>query len=410
MTVMLPITPAAAACAATLSFDAAQAMLAAHAVPLGTETVRLAKAGRRVLAEPVHARVDAPCYDAAAMDGFAIAEADFAARICRYRLVGEAYPGQSWRGQLGPQEAVRIMTGAQMPVGSDRVVVREHAVSSGGEVLIDSPPTAKTHVRARASDIARGSRVLPVGRILDPRALVVASAADVDAVTVWRRPRVRVIANGDELSAPGSAAIANKIPDSLSQAILLMVRQWGGQPMGAVLTPDNVSELFGAAETACDDGDVIVMVGGASKGDRDLAKRALEPLDLEYVFADVAIKPGKPVWYGRIGHRHVLGLPGNPTAAMTVARLFLAPLLTGLGGRGVHAALKWTDAPLLAPVADAGPREAFLCAELSDDGIRVIERQSASAQHMLAAADVLVRRPRHAPAGKVGDIIPMLRF
>jgi len=247
--------------------------------------------------------------------------------------------------------------------------------------------------------------------MLDPRAMVVAAAADVASIVAWCRPMVHIIASGDELAMPGSAAGAGQtIPDSLSQALLLMVRQWGGVPIGATLVPDHLGRLSSAAEAAMFESDVLVMAGGASKGDRDFARLGLQPLGLELAFAGVAIKPGKPVWYGRIGDRHVLGLPGNPTAAMTIARLFLAPLLTGLGGRGVSAGLAWTHAPVLTPVAESGDRETFLCAEWKDQGVRVIDRQSASAQRMLADADILIRRPIHAPALDVGDIVPVLRF
>ena len=411
MTAPQVFTAKAEAWAATLGFDDAQTILAAHALPLATEHVRLAKAGRRVLAEPVCARLDAPRHDAAAMDGFAVREEDFAAGLRRFRIAGCAYPGNPWNGILAPGEAVRIMTGAAMPVGAGRVIVREATMMDGGVVVIGADLSARTHVRPRASDIARGDQLLAAGRLLEPRALLVAAAADVESIVAWRRPRVHVIASGDELTAPGSAAAdPQKLPDSLSQAVLLMARQWGGVPIGADLVADGAGALREAARAALDTCDVLVMSGGASKGDRDFARLGLEPLGLELAFADVAIKPGKPVWYGRIGDRHVLGLPGNPTAAMTIARLFLAPLLAALGGRGALAGLAWTPAPLLAPVPDAGPRESFLCAEWRDGGVRVIDRQSASAQFLLAGADALVRRPVHAPGLAAGCLVDLLRF
>jgi len=390
-----------------MSFDAAQAILAVHARPLGIERVPPAKAGRRVLAEPVHARVDAPRFDAAAMDGFAVREADIA--LPRFRVVGCAYPGEPCAADIGPGEAIRIMTGARMSAGAGRVLVREQVAETDGWIAPTHAPTAKRHVRARASDMAAGGLVLTAGRTLDSRALLVAAAADVDSVSVWRRPRVAVIASGDELVAPGAAAnTRDRLPDCLSEALLLMVRQHGGVPVRATLVPDTATAITAAA-TASDDCDLLVMAGGASRGDRDFARLGLAPLGLEIAFADVAIKPGKPVWYGRVGDRHVLGLPGNPTAAMTIARLFLVPLLRTLGGQP-GAGLDWTSAPLLAPLPETGPRESLLCAERQGDGVRVIERQSASAQLMLARADVLVRRPAHGAALAAGALVPVLRF
>ena len=409
MTCASAIQSEAAACAATLTFDAAQAILAAQAHVLGVERVPLAKAGRRVLAEPVRARIDAPRHDTAAMDGFAVRECDL--EMQRFRIVGASYPAQPWPGVLGPGEAVRIMTGAAMPEQGSRVLVREIVETAGEWAERTAAPGEKRHVRARASDIAAGDIVLSAGRMLDPRALLVAAAADAGMVQAYRRPRVRIIASGDELVAPGAAAATReRLPDSLSQALLLMVRQWGGIPMDATLASDDPGAIRSAAEAALGNCDILVMTGGASRGDRDFAKLGLVPLGLELAFATVAIKPGKPVWYGRIGGCHVLGLPGSPTAALTVARLFLVPLLTALGGRGFAAGLRWTRAPLLAPAPDAGPRESFLCAEASDDGVRIIERQSASAQLMLATANALVRRAAEAPALETGARIDVLAF
>jgi molybdopterin molybdotransferase len=397
-------------CAASLNFDAAQAILAAIARPLGTESVPLAKAGRRVLAEPVHAAMDIPSRDLAAMDGFAVREADLVAGLRRFTVAGAAYPGAPWAGTVAPGQAIRIMTGALMPAGADRVLMRELVEAQNAAIQLDEPVPAKPHVRARGSDTVAGCALLPTGKLLDPRALVVAAAADADRVTVWRRPRVRVIATGDELVAPGAASETGGVPDSLSEAVLLMARQWGAAPMGAALVCDDAGLLRDAAEEALDTADVLVLCGGASRGDRDFAKAGLAPLGLTLGFADVAIKPGKPMWFGSIGTKLVLGLPGNPTAAMTVARLFLAPLLTALSGRGVGAALRWHRTALTEDAPAVGDREAFLCAEWHADGVRLLARQTASDQCMLARADTLVRIPAGAQAKPAGSLVELLRF
>jgi len=396
-------------CGASLRFDAAQTILAALAQPLGTERVPLARAGRRVLAEPVCAAMDIPSRDLAAMDGFAVREADLVAGLRRFAVVGTAYPGAPFDGTVGQGEAARIMTGAPMPAGADRVLMRELVTAADSTITLDSPVPAKPHVRMRGSDTAAGTIVLPAGRLLDPRALVVAAAAYAAVLTVWRTPRVRVIATGDELVPAGEAQASGGVPDSLSEAVLLMARQWGARPLGAAQVRDDPALLTAAAETALADSDVLVLCGGASRGDRDFAKVALVPLGLELVFADIAIKPGKPVWLGRVGAKLVLGLPGNPTAAMTVARLFLAPLLTALGGRGVAPALRWEPMPLVEDLI-VGDREAFLCAERLDEGVRVLARQSASAQCMLALADTLVRLPAGAGTLSAGTRVETLRF
>lgn len=402
--------PSSAPCWADLGFDAAQALLAEAALPLGTERVALRKAGRRVLAEPVLAALDSPRQDAAAMDGVAVRDADVPDGTRRLPLVGAAYAGSPFTGAVA-HAAVRITTGASLPAGTDRVVPVELLTLGDGWVELPATLPAKRHVRLHASDFAAGSAVLASGRILDPRALVVAAAADASHVTVWRRPRVHVIASGDELVAPGEAAGgAARVPDSLSEAIQLLVRQWGGQPGGTSRVRDDASVITAAAEAALPDCDVLVMAGGASRGERDLARAGLAPLGLSLRFAGVAMKPGKPVWYGRLGARHVLGLPGNPTAAMTVARLFLVPLLTALEGRGFAAGLDWQTTPLAAPAEAAPPRESFLCAARTPEGVEILDRQSASDQAMLARADLLVRRPANAAALAAGALVETLRF
>jgi molybdopterin molybdotransferase len=397
-------------CWANLSFDAAQALLAQDALPLGTEQVALRKAGRRVLAEPVRAAFDSPRHDAAAMDGVAVRDADLAHGTRRLPLIGAAYAGSPFAG-IVEKAAVTITTGAALPAGTDRVVPVELLTQGDGWVELPAALPAKRHVRPRGSDFAASSAVLDAGRNLDPRALVVAAAADAGEVTVWRRPRVHVIASGDELVAPGDAAAGEaRVPDSLSEAIQLLVRQWGGQPGGTSRVPDDDAAITAAAEAALPDCDILVMAGGASRGERDLARAGLTPLGLVPRFAGVAMKPGKPVWYGRLGGRHVLGLPGNPTAAMTVARLFLVPLLTALDGRGFAAGLDWQSTPLAAAVEAAPSRESFLCAARTPDGVSILERQAASNQALLARADLLVRRAPNAPALAAGGLVQTLRF
>jgi len=396
-------------CRATITYDEAIAILREEAQPLGIETVLLSKAGRRVLAEPICARLDAPRHDAAAMDGFAIQSARGDEAI--YQLLGASYPGQPWSGRLAAGQAIRIMTGAVVPEGADRVVPIELAEESTDNVCFPRGWPAKHHIRRRGSDLQAGQLVLAPGTVLDPRSLLVAAAADVSAVRAWKRPFVSIIASGDELAAPGTAAEREgAIPDTLSEAIMLLARQFGAKPSSATLVPDDSDAISVVAASALPNCDVLVLIGGASRGDRDFAKAGLEPLGLEICLADVAMKPGKPIWYGRVGGKHVLGLPGNPTAAMTTARLFLAPLLQALGGGNFDDALNWRMLPLSGEVAPGGTRESFLCGTVNDGCVEIIEHQSASAQLMLTRADVLVRVPQNEPARAAGEHADALKF
>jgi len=399
--------PASGACAASIDFDNALAILATHARPLGKESVSLTDAGGRYLAAPVLARIDAPRRDCAAMDGYAVRDADLKNGTIVLRSRGTSYAGGAEPGAISAGETWRVMTGGPMPHGSDRVVMIEHCRHRRDLVVLDAPPLGKPHVRKAGSDFAAGDELLAVGTRMTAARLVVAAAADRSELEVWRAPRILLVATGDEILAPGCASrILNAIPDSLSVAIEHLCASAGADVVTALRLPDNEQAIADAQQEAF--ADVVVVIGGASRGDRDFGRSAFALLGLDIAFADVAIKPGKPVWYGRLGQTHVLGLPGNPTAAFTVASLFLAPLIAGLSGGAIPDALPWQLRYAKRPIPANGPREAFLCASLSCEGASICDRQDASGQAILGLADCLVRRPANAPAADVGDLVPVL--
>lgn len=402
------IATAARPCAAALSFDSAQAILAGYARPLGVETVPLTEAAGCVLAAPVIADIDSPWCDVAAMDGYAVRTADLCGDTL-LRAVGSNFAGVADGGAIEAGEAMRVMTGAPLPRGADRVVMIEHCRAARRLVRVGAAAGERPHVRLRASDFPRGEVLLAAGRRLTPGALVTAAAADVPSVIIWRRPRIGIVATGDEIAAPGSArGRPGAIPDSLSIALAAFCGQWGAVVAATSRVADDPAAIRRSIETMQRDVDVIVLAGGASRGDRDHCRETLKRLGLEVALADLAIKPGKPLWFGRLGGAQVLGLPGNPTAALTVARLFLAPLLAGLGGHGADSALRWEMLRAAEPIAANGPREAFLCATDSQGGFRLLDRQEASGQARLGEATLLVRREANAAAAVPGALLPAL--
>lgn len=395
-------------CAAKLSFDRAQAILAGYARPLGVETVPLTEAAGRVLAAPIVAELDSPRCDVAAMDGYAVRTADLRGETL-LRAVGICFAGCADGGVIGAGEAMRVMTGAPLPQGADRVVMIEHCQAAQRLVRVGAAAGERSHVRPRASDFARGEMLLAAGRRLTPGALVTAAAADAASVTAWRRPRIGIVATGDEIAAPGSArGYPGAIPDSLSIALAAFCGQWYGVVVATSRVADDPAAIHRSIQAMRRDVDVIVLAGGASRGDRDHCRETLCQLGLEIAFADLAIKPGKPLWFGKLGETQLLGLPGNPTAALTVARLFLAPLLAGLGGQGTDTALRWQMLQAAEPIAANGPREAFLCATGSHGQFRLLDRQEASGQARLGEATLLVRREANAPAAAPGALLPAL--
>jgi len=376
--------------------------------PLGVEALPLADAGGRTLALPIRARIDLPRRDAAAMDGYALGGEAGTAMPPHWRIV-EPQTGVETRIAAG--QALRVATGAPLPEGAIRVLPIERAIVANGWVSLDGPPIERSHVRGQGSDLQRGEIALAAGRRIDPRALVAAAAADVATVTVRRRPRIGVLVRGDGLVAPGQAANDGQaVPDMLGEALSLFGVTWGGHPAETVRISEDPTAMTDAVTALYEAADVIVLAGGAAHGARDAAKTALAGQGLEMVFDGLAIRPGRPTWCGRIDGIPVLALPGNPTAAMTVARLLLAPLLARLCGDDVAAALSWEPMPLLAPVPPTGTREAFLCAAAEANGVRILDRSETTGQMLLASSDRLVARPAGGPALAAGTLVPTLRF
>jgi molybdopterin molybdotransferase len=385
-----------------ISFDEALALIAGAARPLGAETVPLAQAHGRVLAAPVVARVDHPPADVSAMDGYAVRDRDLPGRL---PIAGESLPGGP-AGALPAGTCIRIFTGAPVPRGAERVVIQEE-VERDGDAAIFGAPGQSRHIRARGSDFALGATLIEPGRLLDPRALVAAAGADLAEVAVWRRPRLALLGTGDELAEPGAGG-PGTIPDSATLGVAALASEWGGEVIDRQRLPDDLAVLRHAAAEALEAADLVVVTGGASVGARDFAKAMFERLEL--VFAKVAIKPGKPVWFGRAGGKLVLGLPGNPTSAMVTARLLLAPLLAGLAGRAPADALRWRSAPLAEGLGPLGERETFVRAVWDGEAVRPLPNQDSGAQKTLADADLLIRRRPGAPAAAVGESVAFLAF
>jgi molybdopterin molybdotransferase len=386
-----------------IDFDEAQALLAAQARPIGVERVALDVAHGRVLAEAVTARFASPAADVSVMDGYAVRGADLPGRLL---VVGQSFPGAPAESGIRAGEAVRIFTGAALPDGADRVVVQEVARRLGDVVEIGAL-SGPLFVRRRGSDFAAGDVLLPAGWVLSPRALVSAAAADCGEVAVFRLPRVAILGTGDELVAPGAARHrSGAIADSITIPVAAIVGEAGAQVVTRTLLPDDPVAIRAAAERALEMGDVVVVTGGASVGDKDHGPAVFAAMGLQPIFAKVAIKPGRPVWFGRLGERLVLGLPGNPSSAMVTARLFLAPLLSGL--RGGDPELAWQSAPLAQPIAAEGDREAFVRGRWVGSGVSLFSNQDSGSQRVIAEADLLIRRPAGAPPLAAGEEVPIL--
>ena len=393
-----------------IGFDEALELVRAAARPTGTETVAIDAAAGRVLAAPVVARISSPRSDVSAMDGYAVRDADLKELPARLKVVAASFAGGGWGGILGIGECARIFTGAPVPRGADRVVIQEQVGRDGPFALFEKFGDAR-HIRQLGSDFSVGEELLPAGRVLDKRAIVAAAGADLDRLDVYARPRVVIISTGDELAEPGTASREmDSIPESVSLGIAEIARGWGAEVVGRQRLRDELEVMQAAAEKAIGGADLMIVTGGASVGERDFAKSMFEPLGLDLLFSKVSIKPGKPVWLGRVGKALVMGLPGNPSSALVTARLLLEPLLAGLAGGNPSDALHWRIARLAEPLKECGARETFHRGRWSGDRVEILAFQDSSAQRALAEADVLIRQRARTEALAAGDTVQVLNF
>ncbi|MBO9559923.1 MAG: molybdopterin molybdotransferase MoeA [Caulobacter sp.] len=397
-----------------LTVAEARGRMLSDAARLGVEEVALTDAVGRVLAAPIVADRDQPPFDASAMDGWAIRRADLTPGAT-FQVVGESAAGRAYAQPVQSGQAVRIFTGAPVPPGADLVVIQENAARDGDTVSFtidrDPPPS---NIRSAGGDFRSGDLLLADGVRIDAWRLSLAAAAGRATLDVARRPRVAILATGDELVPPGASPAPDQIFESGSFSLAALVAAWGGEAIKLKAQADDLEAIARAVEAA--EADLIVTVGGASVGDHDLVKPALQTLGLSLRVQTIAVRPGKPTWFGRLGDgRRVLGLPGNPASALVCAELFLRPLLAALTGADPTLAI--SAGTLTASLPATGPREHWMRAVRAVDAegrvwVTPFPDQDSSLIGVFARADCLVVRPAGAPptgAGEVVDLLPLAR-
>jgi molybdopterin molybdotransferase len=384
-----------------------------EALPVvSAETVSVASAYGRVLATDVIARVSQPPADVSAMDGWAVRAADVATVPARLAPIGTAPAGTPFEGSVGPGQCVRIFTGGVVPAGADAIVIQEDADLVDGAVLVRQGVAAGRSVRRAGLDFAAGEVVLRAGRRLTARDVGLAAATGTPWLSVRRRPRIAILATGDEVVRPGDPIGPGQIVSANGPALAAFVRGAGGEPIDLGIAPDDRDALARLAASARG-ADMLVTTGGASVGDHDLVREALGDIGMALDFWKIAMRPGKPMIFGRLGDVPLLGLPGNPVSTMVCALLFLRPALDVLCGT---APVDPTDTALLGRDLPTNDRRLdHLRASLTRDpeGRLVatpFEVQDSSMMGILARSDCLVLRPAHAPPAARGSVVPILRF
>lgn len=393
---------------ALLSVADAQALVLRDARPLPAENVALGEAHGRVLAGDLAARRTQPPAAVSAMDGYAVRSADVAATPAKLKLIGEVAAGHPFDRPVGPGEAARIFTGGVLPPGADTIVIQEVTAREGDTVIVQQPSAQGRHVRAEGLDFKAGNVLLARGTRLTARDLALAAAMNYPTVPVHRRPRVALLATGDELVMPGETPGHGQIVYSNGFALKAQVETEGAAVIDLGIAPDRLDATVAAVRRARErEADVLVTTGGASVGEHDLVQRAFAAEGLALSFWKVAVRPGRPLMHGLLGAMQVLGLPGNPVSAFVCGVLFLVPLLRRLSGRSdlgpdIESAVLGCDLPA------NDERTDYLRAELASrpDGTLIatpFRVQDSSMLSPLAKANCLLIREAYATPAAAGS-------
>jgi molybdopterin molybdotransferase len=384
--------------------------------PTAAETVPLAEAAGRTLADDVSATRTQPPFPASAMDGYAVRSADAGQVDAVLRVIGTSAAGHGFSGRIGAGETVRIFTGAPVPEGADAILIQEDARAEGDRVRVAEPVEPNRFIRRAGLDFTAGEVLLSAGMTLDARRLALAAAAGHPRLPVRRRPLVAILATGDELVTPGATPAWDQIVASNSLALAALAAEAGAEILDLGIAADDhgaLEDAFRRARAAR--ADLLVTLGGASVGDHDLVQAALAREGLELGFWRVALRPGKPLMHGRLGDMLVIGLPGNPVSSIVCGLLFVVPAIRALQGDPQAGADRSEPATLGRDLPANDGRADYMRASLALAPGRVPvatpeQRQDSSMLAVLGRAEALLIRAPHESAARAGDPCRIIRL
>src|ERR1700722_1612525 len=397
---------------AMITVDEARDRILAGLDAMPAEIVALANAWNRVTAEPVLARLTQPPSDVSAMDGYALRAADGALHAS-LRVIGAAPAGHPFEGAVGSGQTVRLFTGSVVPSGADAILLQEDAERSGDTVIVNEAVVAGRHIRRAGQDFSRGDVVIQAARRLTARDIGLAAAANHPWLSVHRKPRIAILATGDEIAMPGEPIPVGGIVSSNSHALAALVRAMGGEAAVLPIAKDTTEAVAAVADQVAGF-DLLVTTGGASVGDHDLVISGLQTRGLVVDFWQIAMRPGKPLLFGQMGAVPVLGMPGNPVSSLVCAALFLLPALALM--QGLPAAPPPTVTGILGtPLKQNDHRADHLRSTVTTDArgrlvFTPFPVQDSAMLRRLALADALVLRAPHAPALDAGAEVTAIRL
>ncbi|HET8652902.1 MAG TPA: gephyrin-like molybdotransferase Glp [Gaiellaceae bacterium] len=394
---------------ALLTLEEAQRLVLGRVTALESERVALDDAARRVLAEPATARVDLPPFDSSAMDGFAVRSSDTPGRLPVRERIAAGHPASR---ALEPAEAMGIATGGAVPSGADAVVPLEDVVDRDNAIEIAAAVERGTHVRPQGGDVRRGDTVVDAGVRLGPAQIGALAAAGVADILCSRRPRAAVLATGTELRRPGEKLEPGQVYEANTTLLSAQLRSAGADVERLEAVADDPDEHRAALETGLS-ADLLVTSGGVSVGPHDLVRSIGAEVGIEEVFWGVAVKPGKPVWFGVRGPTLVFGLPGNPVSSLVSFELFVRPAVLAL--QGARDPLPRLEPGRLAAPVRPNPARAELARARSFvvDSVVRLDVLRGQESHMIAAAaeaDALVLIPPGTDELPAGAAVSYLRL
>ena len=395
-----------------ISVEEAFARIVGEARPLDTEQVPVAKASGRVIAAPIKARRAQPASDLSAMDGFALKSGDLNGDT-KLQIVGESAAGHPFNGSIDTGQCVRIFTGAAVPNGADQIVIQENVTVDGRTIKTEQAADAGANIRPKGIDFGLNQTVLDANTFITPKSIGLAASAGQSHLMVHRAPKIALLATGDELADPGKKKFSDfDTVDSARPQLEALISDAGGQIAFSGHAGDSLEQISKSVRENSG-ADLFVTIGGASVGDKDFVQDAFKAEGMALDFWKVAMRPGKPMIFGKRDKQYMVGLPGNPASAFVCALIFLRPLIDRLMGRPSPLPVG-VPLPAATDLQENGPRQHYMRARLvGEAGARMVDpavSQDSSLSSVMAQCDGLIVRPPHANAVKAGDFVHFLPF